>query len=269
MTGTWTVVLAEEKDECRNALRRAIQERPNFDVVGEAAEGAMAIRLLDQLRPDLVFLDVDMPSLDGFDVLRALPARQWPVVVFCAGYEAPSVSAIESNDLDCLLKPFDDVRALRALDHVAGQLTRPQPENRARIERVLADIQSESYIERLPIRRQGKVEIVDLEDVEWIAAAGNYVELHSDGRRHLYRSPLSHLARRLDPRRFARIHRSVVVNVERVCELEPTPQGDWKLKLDTGARLRLSRRFREALDRIVPERGRGRSRAAFSGGSRP
>ena len=249
---TWTVVLADDEEFGRRTLRSILEQRPGFRVVGEAADGPSALELLDKLRPDLAFLDVQMPGMDGFDVLRALPPRQWPLVVFCTGYTEHALRAFEVNALDYLLKPFDDERALRTLDRAAARLGRPDREVRERIEKVLASTESESFLERIPIRRSGKVEIIDLDDVEWIAAAGNYVELHAEGRRHLYRSALSKLVRRLDPDRFVRIHRSAVVNVERVRELEPTPQGDWKLRLDTGARLRLSRRFREALQMLVP-----------------
>ena len=221
---------------------------------------SQAVEVIQQTRPDLAFLDVQMPDLDGFDVLRAIPARHWPLVVFCTGHEEYALAAFEMNALDYLLKPVDEERTLRTLERAAVRLGEPLAEQRARVERMLSAVPSTQHVERLPIKRQGKVEIVELDEVEWIAAAGNYVELHQDGRRHLYRSPLSHLAERLDPRRFVRIHRSTVVNVERVRELEPTPQGDWKLRLDTGAQLRLSRRFREALERLVPSRTNGRPR---------
>ena len=247
----WNVVLADDEELSRRALRRSLDQRDDFQVVGEAHDGPSAVRLLDQLKPDLALLDVEMPGLDGFDVLRAMRPSTWPLVIFVTGHREYAVQAFEVNSLDYLLKPFDDERVQRALDRATLRLGEPDDDTRARLERVLARTEPQSYIERLPIRRQGKVEILDLESVDWIAAAGNYVELHIDGKRHLHRSPLSQFARRLDPQRFVRIHRSTVVNVERVRSMQATPQGDFKLQLDTGDELRLSRRFREALDRIA------------------
>lgn len=252
MSSIHRVVLVDDEEPARRILRRTLDADARFRVIGEAASGPQAVELVQQTRPDLAFLDVQMPGLDGFDVLRAIPPRHWPLVVFCTGHEEYAVAAFELNALDYLLKPIDEERARNTLERAATRLGAPLAEQRARVERMLTATRDVRHIERIPIRRQGKVEIIELDEVEWIAAAGNYVELHRDGRRHLYRSPLSRLAERLDPRRFVRIHRSTVVNVERVRELEPTPQGDWKLRLDTGAQLRLSRRFREALDRLVP-----------------
>lgn len=248
------VVLVDDEEPARRMMRQYVSDHPRFRIVGEASTGTQAVDVLQQTRPDVTFLDVEMPGLDGFDVLRAIPSRRWPLVVFCTGHEEYAVQAFEMNAVDYLLKPIDEERAQRTLDRVALRLGEPDADQRARMERLLTTRQESQHLERIPIRKQGKVEIVELDEVEWIAAAGNYVELHLEGRRHLYRTPLSHLADRLDPRRFVRIHRSTVVNVERVRELEPTPQGDWKLRLDTGAQLRLSRRFREALDRLVPSR---------------
>lgn len=257
MTEVHRVVLVDDEEPARRLMRRMIDEHPRFKVVGEASTGTQAVEVLQQAKPDVAFLDVQMPGLDGFDVLRAIPPRRWPLVVFCTGHEEYAVAAFEMNALDYLLKPFDEERARRTLDRAALRLGEPDADQRERMERLLTTTQENTHLERIPIRKQGKVEIVELDEVEWIGAAGNYVELHHDGRRHLYRTPLSHLADRLDPRRFVRIHRSTVVNVERVRELEPTPQGDWKLRLDTGAQLRLSRRFREALERLVPSRSNG------------
>lgn len=253
----WTVVIADDEELSRRGLRGAIDSHPGFRVIGEAADGATAVGLLDQLRPDLAFLDVEMPGLDGFDVLRALRPRDWPLVVFVTGYDDYAVEAFEVSALDYLLKPWGEDRMLHTLDKAANRLSDPDAADREKVERMLAETHSPNRLQRLPIRRNGKIEVLDLTDVDWISAAGNYVELHTNGRRLLHRMTLKTLAERIDPRRFARIHRSTIVNVERVRELEPTPQGDWKLALDTGDNLRLSRRYREALDLLLPDRHHG------------
>jgi two-component system LytT family response regulator len=257
MSQPWTVVIADDEELSRRGLRSAIDSHPKFRIVGEAADGGAAVALLDQLKPDLAFLDVEMPGLDGFDVLRALRPRDWPLVVFVTGYDDYAIEAFEVSALDYLLKPWGDDRMFHTLDKAVNRLEDPSRTDRERVERMLAATRSPGRLQRLPIRRNGRIEVLDLEDVDWISAAGNYVELHTNGRRLLHRITLKHLAERVDPGRFARIHRSTIVNVERVRELEPTPQGDWKLRLDTGDRLRLSRRYREALDLLLPNRRNG------------
>ena len=247
----WTVVLVDDDESFRHSLRQALQGREEFRVVEEAANGPDAVALLDRLRPDLALLDVEMPGFDGLDVLRSLRPGTWPLVIFLTGHRRLVVDAFEPNGIDSLLKPFDPERVGQALDRAVLRLREPDPQMRRRLEKVLAQIRPRETIDRLPIRRGGKVEIVDLDDVDWVGAAGNYVELHAGGRRYLHRSPLSHFSQRLDPQRFVRIHRSTVVNVERVRSMTPTPQGDYRLKLEDGQELRLSRRFREALQRLT------------------
>jgi two-component system LytT family response regulator len=254
MTQPYTVVIADDEELSRRGLRLAVDSHPKFRIIGEAPDGSSAVSLLDQLKPDLAFLDVEMPGLDGFDVLRALRPRDWPLVVFVTGYDDYAVQAFEVGALDYLLKPWGEDRMLRTLDRAVNRLEDPHVVDREKVERMLAATRSPNRLERLPIRRNGTIEILDLADVDWISAAGNYVELHTNGRRLLHRITLKTLAERIDPEHFARIHRSTIVNVDRVSELEPTPQGDWHLCLDTGDHLRLSRRFRDALDRLLPKR---------------
>lgn len=252
MTPIWTAVLADGDHSVRRELHEILQRHPGFKLIGDATNGPDAIELIEKHRPDLAVLGLRLPGLGGLDVLRALPPRRWPEVLFCAESADRSQRAIEELGLDCLVGPGQEARALAMLERVAERLEAADPTLRERIGGVLAATDRGRFVERIPVRHGGSVEIVELEEVDWIGAAGNYVELHCDGRRHLYRSALSSLMDRLDPGRFVRIHRSAVVNVGRVRELEPTPQGDYKLRLDTGAQLRLSRRFRQALDRIVP-----------------
>lgn len=257
MNQPWTVVIADDEELPRRGLRTAIDAHPQFRIIGEAADGSAAVSLLDQLRPDLAFLAVDMPGLDGFDVLRALRPRDWPLVVFVTDRDEEIVEAFESGMLDYLPKPWAGDRMAHTLDRVAHRLAGTAPVERDELGRLLADTRSAGRLQRLPIRRNGRIEVLDLGEVDWISAAGNYVELHTRGRRLLHRITLKNLADRVDPRQFARIHRSTIVNVDRVRDLEPTPQGDWKLSLDTGDRLRLSRRYRDALDLLLPARHDG------------
>ncbi|RKZ13485.1 DNA-binding response regulator [bacterium] len=267
MTQPWTVVIADDEELSRRGLRGAIDSHPRFRVIGEAVDGSAALGLLDQLHPDLAFLDVEMPGLDGFDVLRALRPRDWPMVVFVTGYDDYAVEAFEVSALDYLLKPWGEERMLHTLEKAANRLDDPDAADRGKVERMLSATRSPNRLQRLPIRHNGKIEVLDLVDVDWISAAGNYVELHTNGRRLLHRITLKMLADRIDPHRFARIHRSTIVNVERVRELQPTPQGDWKLALDTGDKLRLSRRYRAALDLLLPDRHSGMNGTGSANGA--
>lgn len=244
MSAPRSIVLAVADDATRRALSRALTGRADLRLVGEAADGVRALEVIQQARPQLVFVEPGLPELDGYEVLRALPPRRWPAVVFCAR-DDDSRALLREHGFDPLPIPTDETGAEAAFDRAAATEVSGQ---RSSLEALLADARGPDHVERLAIRGNGRVEIVDLDGVEWIGAAGNYVELHRAGRRHLYRSPISRLVGRLDPRRFVRIHRSVVVNVERVRAMQPTPQGDWRLRLDNGEELRLSRRYRDALD---------------------
>ena len=254
----WTVVIAEDDDLFRRGLSHAIDTHPRFRLVGEAAEGSAAVCLLDQLRPDLAILDVAMPGLDGLDVLRALRPRDWPRVIFVGRDGDFAVDALQNHSVALLNRPSHRMRGpLAVWTKLAEYLRGSRVNGRNGLETVLRTTISPSRLEVLAIRHNGRIEVLDLETVDWISAAGNYVELHANGRRLLHRTTLKTLADRLDPGRFARIHRSTVVNLERVRDLEPTPQGDWKLDLESGDRLRLSRRYREALDVLLPSRHHG------------
>lgn len=254
VNGDLRVVLVDDEESTLRTLRHTIGDHPRFRVVREVTTGAHAVAVLQKLEPELVFLDVEMPDLGGFDVLRAIPSSHWPLVTFCSEREDDAVAAFEFDALDYLLKPLDRERAQRTLDRAVIRLGCPGADQRERMEHILTSTPECAHLERIPIRKSGAVEIVELCDVDWISAAGNYVELHQKARRHLYRCPLSELVARLDPSHFVRIHRSAVVNIERVREIEPTLQGHWKLRLDSGEQLRLSRHFRDALDRLAPLR---------------
>jgi two-component system LytT family response regulator len=254
MSQSWTVVIVDDEGQSRRDLCRVIDAHPRFRIIGQAADGSAAVCLLDQLHPDLAVLGVELPGVDALDVLRALRPRDRPRVLFVADGGSLVVDALRGNSLDYLVRPFEERRVRDTLDVTALRLAESARSGRRRMERLLRTTRSPGRLRCLPVRRNGRIEVLELDAVDWISAAGNYVELHTNGRRVLHRIPLKDLAGRLDPSRFARIHRSTVVNLERVRDLEPTPQGDWKLDLDTGDRLRLSRRYRDALEILLPVR---------------
>ena len=262
MTGPWRVLLVDPDEERRRRWRIALGDDARFRLAGEMSTGQEAAEALLKTRVDLAFLADPLPDLPGMTMLQALPPRRWPLLVLCTPEGASTAEGSEPSGVNALRVTCDGTGFGGALDHAAQLLKEPDSEQRALLESALEEDAEETTLEKIPVRHNDKVEVIPLERVEWIGSAGNYVELHHEGRRHLIRSPLKNIAARLDPKRFVRIHRCTVVNVNRVRDLEPTPQGDWKLRLDTGDQLRLSRRFRQALDRL-PQMRRG-SEAAGS-----
>lgn len=245
------VALVDDEAPTRRLLKRIVDDHERFRVVAEARTGREAIEVIRQQAPALIFLDVSMPGhVDGFDVLHALPPAERPLVIVCTGHEDYALDAFAEDAIDYVLKPIHEKRVLAALDRAALRLGRPDAEEHERLERMLLEAQRVAWVQRLPVRHGDRIEFVELDDVEWIGAAANYVELHVDGHRHLVRSTLKDLVAKLDPRVFARIHRSTAVNLTRIHELRVSSLGDWFVRLDTGVELRLSRQYHDVLRRL-------------------
>jgi two-component system LytT family response regulator len=248
-------LLVDDEPLALENLRVALEAHDDIDVVGVAGDGRSAVRLIQELDPDLLFLDVQMPDMDGFAVLRALEHVEPPEVVFVTAYDAHAVRAFEVHALDYLLKPFDDVRfddcARRAIDRVR---TRQQGELRSAVRALLEQLAPASalgtdhgYITRITVRTGSTLTFVPVSDVDWFNSAGNYVRIHLRDREHLVRATLSDLTRQLDPRVFVRIHRSTIVNVTRIREVQPWLGGDYLAVLHDGRRLKVSRTYRDEL----------------------
>lgn len=243
------VVLVDDEPPARDKLRTFLAEDPRVDVLGEAGDGMKAVAMIEELRPELVFLDIQMPEMDGFEVLEALDVDPLPQVVFVTAYDEHAVRAFEVRALDYLLKPVDADRFEAAVDRAIEELARGRSaEAGARARDVLSALPRERRVlERFLVRKRGRMFLVPVERVDWIAAAGNYVELHAGSESHLVRGTLQELDERLDPALFARIHRSTIVNLRRVKELHPWSHGDLLVVLADGTELRMSRRYRDAL----------------------
>jgi two-component system LytT family response regulator len=242
-------LIVDDEKPARRRLAELLRRESDVDVIGEARDGAEAVALVRAHSPDLMFLDIQMPDLDGFAVLAALDPEQAPVTVFVTAYDRYAIQAFEARALDYLLKPFSDQRFEAALRR-AIQFVRSrggsgghQPLGALLDDRAAADPETR-YLERLVLKSSGRVTFVGVEDVDWIEAAGMYVTLHAGPREHLYRSSLAHLLQRLDPKRFVRVHRSVAVNTERIRELQPRSHGDYTVVLKGGTELVMSRGFR-------------------------
>jgi two-component system LytT family response regulator len=231
---TIRAVIVEDEPLGRAVIRELLRNDSEVKVVGECTNGHEAVAVIEDQKPDLVFLDVRMPEVDGFDVLSSLPASQAPVVVFVTAYDEYAVRAFEVNAVDYLLKPFDRERFHRALTRAKEQIRCAPSEDR-------------QYSERLVVKSGGRIFFLKTEEVDWIAAEGNYVRLHVKAESFLLRTTITNLEQQLDPAKFARIHRSQIVNIDRIRELRPWWHGEYHVLLKDGSRLTLSRSYRHRL----------------------
>ena len=249
-------LIVDDEPLARDTLRLLLDEHADIDVVGDCADGRQAVEAIRTAAPDLVFLDVQMPELDGFGVVQAIGPEHMPVVLFVTAYDQYALRAFEAQALDYLLKPFDDERfaqaVRRAVQHVrqrsVGALSQQLKGLLEGLGRVASAPARPSYAERIVVRTNTSVVFVPTADIRWVEAAGDYVILHTDGHKHLLRETMTGLLDQLDPALFARIHRSSIVNLDYIRELQPLYHGDYLVVLHDGAELRLSRRYWDAFE---------------------
>jgi len=246
-------LIIDDEPLARERLRKLLQDQPEIEIAGECANGREAVAAIKKECPDLLFLDVQMPELDGFGVLEALQGEQLPAVVFVTAHDKFALKAFDVHAIDYLLKPFDRERfqtALRrALDHLKHRQT---GELSQRLSPLLAEVNPrQKHLERLAIKSSGRVIFLKIDDIDWIEAADNYVSLHVGAESHLHRETMSALSEQLPPAKFLRISRSTIVNVDRIKELQPLFHGEYVVILRNGARLTLSRNYREALNQLM------------------
>jgi two-component system LytT family response regulator len=249
------IMIADDERTARERLRRALEEVPNTEIAGEATDGLSAVAQIKALRPDLAILDVQMPELDGFAVLRALEPEERPAVIFATAYDAYALDAFRVHAVDYVLKPVEGEQLRQAVERARALLDARTDEVRLRalLDEALASRgalppRADPAADRLLINTDGRLVPVRVADIDWIEAAGNYVRLHVNKSVQMSRDTLSGMEKRLDPTRFARIHRSAIVNLDRVKELQAWFSGDFVVLLTTGERLRLSRSFRRAFE---------------------
>lgn len=247
------VLVVDDEQPARTRILDLLEKQPDVEVVGVGRDGAEAIPLVRDYRPDLLFLDIQMPGMSGFEVLKQIPPDAAPFTIFITGYDHYAIPAFEANALDYLLKPFSDERFEAAL-----QRGRKFVRNRAvgelgkrfahLLDDQLASQQNSPYLERILIKSSGRVMFLDVADIDWIEAAGVYVNLHVGTKSHLYRATVGQLRERLDPRKFVRVHRSTMVNTSRIAELQPRTHGDYAVILKTGVEVSLSRGYRSEFE---------------------
>jgi two-component system LytT family response regulator len=262
MSAPLRVLIADDEPAARRTIQLLLAGDPEIQVLGECSDGLQTVEAILTLRPDLVFLDVQMPRRDGFEVLGRIPAGAMPLVVFVTAFDEYSLRAFDVHAADYLLKPFSDARFRGAVSHAKERLRQRSAADLERLLAVVRDLGALSDArprwvlpapepERVGLRTGSGVVLVGLADIEWVEARGDYVRVHSAGRADLVRETIGGFERRLPAGRFVRIHRSAIVNLARVREIRALPGGEQVALLDSGRRCRLSRSGRERLARLL------------------
>ena len=246
-------LIVDDEPLARERLRNLLSSEPEIELIGECNDGKAALVAIRAQSPDLLFLDVQMPELDGFGVIAALQGERMPAVIFVTAYDKFALKAFEVHAVDYLLKPFDRERFQKALSRALNQIKREQTEGLSqRLSNLLADLRPEPKSpDRLPIKADGRVLFLKIDQIDWIEAADNYVHLHLGKDSHMIRETMSAIETRLPPNKFLRISRSVIVNIEHVKELQPMFHGEYTVILHNGTRLTLSRSHREKLHQLL------------------
>lgn len=249
------VLIVDDEPVARRGLRNQLRRAGDVEVIGEAGNGRDAVQIIIQTRPDLVFLDVQMPLLDGFRVIETLPDDNLPpAIVFVTAFDEHAIRAFEINALDYLLKPVDPKRLQKTLQRAREQIRNHRHDDRdKKLFALLQDLQSRKtdYLQRFVIKKAGRIIFLDAGEIEWVSSDGNYVQLHSKGKAHLLRETMDGLESKLDPREFVRIRRSTIVHTETIKELQPLFNGEYALILKDGTALQSSRRYRKNLDALL------------------
>lgn len=248
------VLIVDDERPARTKVRRFVSADPDVGPIFEAPDGVRAVDLIREESPDIVFLDVQMPGLDGFDVVEALAPDALPHVVFVTAFDDYAVRAFDVHAVDYVMKPFDAERLGRALARAKAAIANGRDGGGPHVEQLLADLRRDQpeRLERLLVQGAERSVLLPVSRVDRLESARNYVVLHAGRETFRVRSTLDRLELRLDPRRFVRVSRTAIVNVDRVAELKPWSHGDWLVVLTDGAKLRLSRTFRDRLERFGP-----------------
>ena len=248
-----TTLIVDDEELARRGLRARLERIPRVEIMGEAASGREAVDMIRSASPDLVFLDIQMPGLDGFDVVEAIGADAMPPVIFVTAYDEHALRAFEVHALDYLLKPLDEERLQEAVERCRAHVGQSRTGMTERLSALLQEVDPEhtdpdpiAASRRFVIKTGGRIRFVDVEDLNYVEAAGDYVRLHTGENVHLLRETMSGMTERL-PGTFLRIHRSTIVNTERIEELRPYGNSEFIVVLDTGDELKLSRSYRNDL----------------------
>ena len=247
------VVIVDDEPLARSGVRARLSRFPDMEIVGECGDGRAAVAAIRELSPDLVFLDIQMPDVSGFDVLRSLPAESLPLIIFLTAYDSYAVNAFEIHALDYLLKPIDDERFRRSVEYARDRMSTYTAANlECRIRKLLeltGEKDGSAYTDHFAAQTGQRIVIVPVKDVDWIEANGDYVTLHAGGKSHLLRQTMGWMEGNLDPKRFLRIHRSAIVHATKIREVVSLGNREFMIRLGDGTQIRASRRYSERIER--------------------
>jgi two-component system LytT family response regulator len=270
---TIRTIIVDDEPLARRGLELRLADAPDIEIARQCANGREALAAITELHPDLMFLDIQMPGLSGFDVLAQVPQESLPMIVFVTAFDRFAIDAFEAHALDYLLKPVDDARLARALERVRAQWQQRQAlVQREQLMAMLGDLTGQGQIEpeslatlagrparryatMLPIRVGRETIRLDVSTIDWIDAAGDYMCVHAAGQTHVLRATMKELEEMLDPQVFQRVHRSTIVNLARVRSLRPHLNGECFLKLQSGQEIKLSRSFRDKVELLLDRSG--------------
>ena len=261
-------MIIDDEPLAREGIRLRLLKESDIDIVAEAETGRKAITAILEHQPDLVFLDVQMPGMNGFEVLKQIDPQQWPLVIFVTAYDQYALNAFEVHALDYLLKPVDNERFQQSLKRARQQLQHVRmgqfgskiqhllneidvPQSKSYQEKQIKNIEDASGLERIAIKTLGTVHFIQVNEIEWIEAAGDYVYIHTNGKKHLIRERLSHFEKQLPANLFRRVHRSTIVNLNKIRELRKSDHGEYIIYLQDNTTLKASRSYRQNLQQMI------------------
>lgn len=246
-----TLIVDDEK-LARDKLHRLLGDEVDIEIIGESFCGTNTVKLINEKNPDLVFLDIQMPELNGFEILQKIEPEKMPTIIFVTAYDQYALEAFNVHALDYLLKPFDRERLQIALQKARNQIDKVhQGELDERLISLLNELKEEKeYPERLVLKTSGRIYFVKTVDIDWIEAAGNYVKIHVEKKCHLLRETMNGIEKKLPPDKFLRIQRSSIVNIDRIKELNPLFSGDYLVTLQNDTELTLSRNYHDRLQQL-------------------
>lgn len=256
------ILIADDELLARRRISKLLHTQTGVEIIGEAKNGLETVSMIESRRPELVYLDIQMPDLDGFGVLKQIPQDIMPLIIFVTAFDQYALKAFEFHAMDYLLKPFDDDRFEDALTHAVSQIRRQKLDDfndklMALMENFDAGNTAQPpatenhYLQRLAVKSSGRVYFLKTEEIDWIEAAGVYVNLHTGRESHLIRESISKLESQLAPAQFLRIHRSTIVNIDKIKEMQSYFHGEYIVIMKDGTELKLSRSYRDKLQAVL------------------
>lgn len=244
-------LIVDDEELARERLRTLLERESDLEIIGECADGKSALKTIQKEKPQLVFLDVQMPEMTGFEVLEAIPEEQRPNVVFVTAHDKFALKAFDVHAVDYLLKPFDRERLQTALKRALDKVRiRPAEASAENVSSLLEEVRGKP-LDRLMVKSGGRMLLIKVDDLDWLEAADNYVNLHVGNEAHMMRETMNSLEQKLPPDKFMRISRSSMVNIERIKELQPMFHGEYVVILKNGTKLTLSRTYRDKLAKLM------------------